>query len=204
MRHTIAIIALALITGGCTTEIVNQFHGEVCNIKGDNKTEALRSEVTGDCGGPAAGEGRFAAFGMPSNGFSLVLFYPRISTRERLATNTVPPAVDAWLVRSDWYIDCSQLIESQGDREVLRSVGGEQLSGRIVARYRNNGDYNVLVDLTGNNGSATSVRGEFAGYTRTKFDPRAIFFGLGMMFFGERHSPTPEPTNSPAKVSGQK
>jgi len=143
-------------------------------------------------------------FGMSSNGFALILFYPRTALHERIATNTTPPDVDAWLIRSGWYNDFSQLMQSEGDAEVLRAGGREQLSGRVVARYKNNADFNIVVDLTGNKGGATSVRGEFVGRTQTKFDPGSILAGLGMVFFGERHSSMPQTTNAPANAAERK
>jgi hypothetical protein len=188
MRKAIVItIAAAFITSGCTTTIFNQFHGEVRNIKGDNKTEMLQCEISGYCSGPSIDGGQFVGFGLPTNGFSFFLFYPRISSRESLATNTEPPSVDAWLIRTSGFDDLSRLLKS-GDAQVLRSDGCERLNGRVVVRWRDNSDFNIVVDLAGSNGDATSVRGEFAGYTRTKFDPGSVIEGLGMVFFGEgRH-----------------
>lgn len=204
MRHSIAIIiASAFIAGGCTTTIVNQFHGEANNIKGDNKTEMLQCDIPGYCYGPSVGGGEFVGFGLPTNGFSFFLFYPRSSSREGLATNTDPPSVDAWLIRTNGFYDWSRLLKS-GDPQILGLAGGQRLSGRVIVRWRDNSDFNIVVDLAGNNGDATSVRGEFAGYTQSKFDPGSVLAGLGMVFFGEGHSSMPEPTNAPANDSGKK
>jgi hypothetical protein len=202
--HSIAIIiALVFVTSGCTTTIFNQFHGEARNIKGGDQIDILKCEIPGYCSGPSVGGGQFVGFGLPTNGFSFFLFYPRISSHECLATNTEPPSLDAWLIRTNGYYDWSRLLKS-GDPQVLRSDGGERLSGQVSVRWRDNSDFNIVVDLNGSSRDGTSVRGEFTGFTRTKFDPRSVFLGLGMVFFGEGYSSKPEQTNAPANARGDR
>ena len=204
MRNSIVIIVVsAIITSGCTTTIFNQFHGDARNIKLDDKTEELQCDIPGYCSGPSVGGGRFVGFGLPTNGFSFFLFYPNISSRQNLVTNTEPPLVDAWLIRTNGYYDCSRLLKS-GDPEVLRSAGGEQLTGRVAVRWRDNSDFNIVVDLAGSDGDTTSLSGEFAGYTRTKFDPGLVVAWLAIVFVGEGRSSSPEPTNAPVGDTGRK
>jgi hypothetical protein len=204
MRHSIVIIAAsAIITSGCTTTFINQFHGEARNIKLDNKTEMLQCEIPGYCSGHLVGGGQFVGFGLPTNGFSFFLFYPGIASRQSLVTNTEPPSVDAWLIRTNGYYDCYRLLKS-GDPAVLRLAGGEQLSGRVAVRWRGNSDFNIVVDLAGNERDTTSLRGEFAGYTRTKFDPGSVVVGLAMVFFGDGRSSRSGPTNAPVDDTGCK
>jgi len=57
-----------------------------------------------------------------------------------------------------------------------------------VVRWKDNSDFNIVVDLAGNNGDATSVRGEFAGYTRTRFDSGSVIAGFDMVFFGDKRA----------------
>lgn len=184
MRHFIfIIIVLAILTSGCTTTIFNQFRGDARNIKLDGKTEEIQSEIPGYCSGPSVDGGRFVGFGLPTNGFTFFLFYPGISLSGNIVTNTEPPSVDAWLIRTNGYSDWERFVRS-GDLEILRSAGGEQLTGRVTVRWNNNSDFNIVVDLSGTN-NTTSLCGEFVGYTRTKFDPWSIVAGLGMLFIGD-------------------
>ena len=78
------------------------------------------------------------------------------------------------------------------------------MTGRVAVRWRDNSDFNIVVDLAGSNGDTTSLCGEFAGYTRTKFDPGSVVAGLAMVFFGEGRSSNSEPTNAPVGDTGRK
>src|SRR5579864_1731639 len=99
MSHFIPLIlASVMLTSGCTTTIKNQFHGEVSNLKLDHQIETLQCEIPGYCSGPSASGGQFVGFGLPTEGFSFFLFYPKMSSNQSIATNTAPLIVDAWLI----------------------------------------------------------------------------------------------------------
>lgn len=186
MRITIVIVVLSVLCSGCTTDIVNQFRGQARNMRRDGSNETLRCEIPGYCSGPSASGGQFVGFGLPTQGFSLFLFYPALGTPAILATNTQPPSVDAWLIRSNaypWSAVCTC-----GDPENLRILGGEQLGGRVTVRWKSNADFRIAVDLAANDAASAAIDGEFVGYTRTKFDPTAPLVGLSMLVFGEGHS----------------
>jgi hypothetical protein len=192
MRNTIVITVIFVLCSGCTTDIVNQFHGEARNMRRDNRSETLRCNIPAYCSGPSVAGGQFVGFDLPTQGFSLFLFYPRLAPSQSLATNTAPPSVDAWLIRSNAYT-WSAAVQC-GNTEELRLLGGERLGGRVAVRWKSNADFVIGVDLAATNGEPTAIDGEFVGYTHTKFDPAAPFVGLGMLFFGEGHpSATPMP-----------
>jgi hypothetical protein len=188
MRPSIpTILALVILASGCTTTIRNQFNGEASNLKLDNQTETLQCEIPGYCSGPSANGGQFVGFGLPTDGFSFFVFYPKISSNQSTVINTAPPIVDAWLVRTNGYYDWSRILKT-GDPEELHLAGGERLRGQITVRWKSNADFSLHVDLTGSDTDSTALRGEFKGYTQTRFDPVAPFQGLAMLFFGEGYS----------------
>ncbi|MEI6781162.1 MAG: hypothetical protein WCQ21_09615 [Verrucomicrobiota bacterium] len=186
MRNTIAIAALSVLCSGCTTDIVNQFRGEARNMRRDGRSETLQCDIPGYCSGPSAAGGQFVGFGLPTQGFSIFLFYPKLAPTQSLATNTSPPSVDAWLVRSNAY-PWSDASKCENPEE-LRLLGGERLAGRVAVRWKSNADFLIAVDLAATNGAPATIDGEFVGYTHTKFDPAAPLVGLSMLFFGEGHS----------------
>jgi hypothetical protein len=191
------ITALAVFATGCTTNYFQEFHGEIHNADSTNQTAALRCDIYGDCEGPSVTGGRFASFdvGSPAN-FAIYLSYPTTSSRRTF--HTAPPRVDAWLVYTHGNLD-TDLEDSQfddsNDVSDLRLFGGKQLTGTLTESRNDSADFNIAVDLTATNGDA--VRGEFIGYTKTKFDPGSILIGLGMLFFGEGGPSTGVNTNLP-------
>ena len=155
-------------------------------MRGDNRNETLLCDVPAYCSGPSVAGGQFVGFDLPTQGFTLFLFYPKLATAHSLATNTAPPLVDAWLIRTNacpW-----SDVRRCGDPEELRLLGGERLAGRVAVMWKNNADFHIAVDLAANGAVPVGVDGEFVGYTKTRFDPAAPFVGLGMLFFGEGHS----------------
>ncbi len=198
MRHGLAVVTLALFCAGCTTDIVNQFRGKTCNLAGDARTQTLRCNIPGYCSGPSAAGGQFVGFGLPTQGFSLFIFYPKIEPNHPFVGGTAPPMIDAWLFRSHDY-PWSDAREC-GDLDKLRHLGGERLRGQVAVRWKSNADFSMRVDLLASNQLPVSITGEFVGYSHTKFDPSAPFVGLAKLLFGEGHSvPTPQPEQAEQK-----
>lgn len=201
LTESIMIAALAVFGGGCTTtEYIQEFHGEIRNPYGPNQTTAMHCGIYGDCDGPSVVGGHFFGFDLGTPGdVSIYLSYPQISSCRKIETE--PRRADAWMVNSHGNLDVdlehSQLCNS-GDVADLSLFGGKQLTGTIAVRWNNNSDFNITVDLIGTNGDPTIVRGEFLGYTKTKFEPRSLLFVVGMLFSGERVSPGAYSTNLPA------
>jgi hypothetical protein len=161
-------------------------------MRRDSRSETLHCDIGGYCCGPSVAGGQFVGFSLSAQGFTLFVFYPRLSASENFATNTAPPLVDAWLIRTNSrpWSDARKC----GNPEELRLLGGERLAGRVTARWRSNADFRIAVDLAANDVAQTGIEGEFVGYTKTRFDPAAPFVGLGMLFFGEgRSTPAAEP-----------
>jgi len=186
MRLPISIVALSIVCSGCTTDIVNQFRGETRNVRRDARNEQLQCDIPGYCSGPSTVGGHFVGFGLPTQGFSVFLFYPKLEASESLTTNTAPPLVDAWLIRTNTY-PWSDARKCTNPEEI-RLLGGERLTGRIAVKWKSNADFRIGVDLAANDTVPTGIEGEFVGYTKTRFDPAAPFVGLAMLFFGEGYS----------------
>lgn len=182
MRYSIAIIAVmaSAFVSGCTTTIINEFHGELRNVNRDGRIETIRHQIPGYCSGPSRDGGRFVGFALPTSEFSVFLFHPALATGQTLITNTGSPQVDAWLLRGRM-LDWSDFVRS-GDPEQLRQRGGERLEGRVAVRWKSNADFYIGVNLTAD--GSTSLRGEFVGYTKTKVDPSVLWQGPAMLLFG--------------------
>jgi len=197
----IAIVAvLAIFCCGCTTTIENDFHGEARNINSDNQTVTLRCDIPGYCDGPSAQGGHFVGFEFPAEQFYLFLFYPKTVPGRSFIGSTEPPESDAWLIRGNDYDWCN-FVES-GELDELRRHGGQRLRGRVAVRWKDNADFNIVINLAATNGDTTSLNGEFAGYTRTKFDPGVVLAGLYMVFYGDGDSSTPKQTIAPKDDEG--
>ncbi|MEI8043683.1 MAG: hypothetical protein WCL11_19900 [Verrucomicrobiota bacterium] len=155
-------------------------------MRRDHRNETLQCDIPGYCSGPSVAGGQFVGFGLPTQGFTLFVFYPSLAASENFATNTAPPLVDAWVIRTNTHAWSDA--RACGDPEELRLLGGERLAGRVAVRWKSNADFRIAVDLASNDAVATGIEGEFVGYTKTRFDPAAPFVGLAMLFFGEGHS----------------
>ena len=84
-----------------------------------------------------------------------------------------------------------------GDPEQLHQRGGEQLGGRVAVRWKSNADFYIGVDLAAGDVGSTSLRGEFVGYTETKFDPNVLWQGPAMLLFGAGGWSHSKPVASP-------
>src|SRR5690242_11447708 len=126
MRIIVTIAGLCSLCCGCTTDIVNRFHGEARNMRRDHRNETLQCDIPGYCSGPSVAGGQFVGFGLPTQGFTLFVFYPRLAAFEKCVTNTAPPLVDAWVIRTNSYAWSDA--RTCGNPEELRLLGGERLA----------------------------------------------------------------------------
>ena len=178
------MLVLSICVTGCTTDYLQDFHGQVRNLKFDQRTETVECKIPGYCSGSSVAGGQFIGFDLPAQGFSIYLFYPKVEPKQCLSTRTAPPLVDAWLIRTNRFYDCGQLARS-GDQALLREAGGQKLGGTIAVQWRSEADFNFTVDLTADVGDSTAVQGKFRGYVRERFDPATLFVGLGLPIFRE-------------------
>jgi hypothetical protein len=193
MRPSFAIfpIFLSVLLSGCTTNIKNEFHGQLRNLKRDGQVATLCAEITGYRSGPSRIGGRFVGFLLPANEFSFFLFHPALAPGETLVTNIPSHQLQAWLIRGP----DSNLPDfaASADPEQLRDHGGQQLTGRIAIRWASNSDFYIGVDLAAPDPGSTSVRGHFVGYLQTEADPSLLWQGPAMLLFGAGGWPNPQP-----------
>lgn len=189
MRRPIASFAvlISVLCFGCTTNHIQEFRGEVRNLKHDGKSEVIYQRIGASFAGPSRDRGRYLGFGM---GFYVFLYHPELTPTRTFPTNTELHQVDVWLVRrGDYRHDSFSFREGLGV-EQLQQLGGEQLQGQVAVRWKNNLDFNIAVDLAARNGGLTSLRGKFIGRQETEFDPKVLLIGPAMMMgFGGASSP---------------
>lgn len=197
MRRPIASFAvlISVLVTGCATNYIQEFHGEVRNLKQDGTTEVIHRTIGGTSSGPSRDRGRYLGFAM---GFSVFLFHPEFTPIRKFPKKTELHQVDAWLVRrGDYWRDHFSFREGL-DAEQLQQLGGEKLDGQVTVRWVSNLDFNIAVDLAAREGSLTSLRGEFVGRQETEFDPKQLLIGPAMMMgFGGASMPSGVPAGRP-------
>ena len=206
MRRPIASFAvlIAALGFGCTTNHIQEFRGEVRNLKHDGKSEVIYQRIGASLSGPSRDRGRYLGFGM---GFYVFMFHPELTPTRTFATDTELHQVDVWLVRrGDYRHDSFNFREGLG-AEQLRQLGGEQLEGQVAVRWKHNLDFNIAVDLAARNGGLTSLRGKFIGRQETEFDPKVLLIGPAMMMGiggtappGGRPVPSTKPVAAPETI----
>lgn len=188
MRRPIASFAvlIAVLLTGCATNYIQEFRGEVRNLKQDGKTEVIHQKMAGYSSGPSREKGRYLGFGSK---FSVFFFHPELPPTQTFGTKTNLQQVDVWLVRRGEYLHDS--FSSRGlEAEQLRQLGGERLEGRVTVRWNDSSDFNIEVDVAASDGSLTSMRGKFVGRREPEFAPMKLLVGPAMMMgFGGASSP---------------